>query len=322
MDQGNSHDLLPNLVTAENDKRSKKVKYNYENFKNGALHDLLDSYGVINRNDRVEHVKFPTQCKKKVEKHHSEAAASCSNSRSCSDCPSLCKVGIPGGMDAGCQSGVNEGDWQNDGKEVTAVKIAEFFSDQSPIGKLGQSLHILQQYFEREQNFHIQQDFVTGQDDKGSGGAAAPETDTSSCPMIKMDETENNASKAKLYKLIQHDVAMNIRSFADSILKLEQAKMEMYRDTERLRAEAETRRAELELKRTQIIMDTQLQIARLLSSKNQKGRAGNVSQASRQNSVVVDKRCISGVRVNGQPDAQSMNPENIYLLSEPFLREE
>lgn len=343
MDQGNSHDLLPNVVTAENNKRSKKVKYNHESFKNGAIHDLLDSYGVINRNDIIKNANSPTQCKRKIEKHHSEPASSCSNSGSCSDCPSLCKAGIPGGMDAGCQSGDNERDWQNDSKEVIAVKIAEFFSDQSPIGKLSQNLHILQKYFEREQNFHIQHDFVTGRDDKESGGGVAPEIDTSPCPLLKIDETNANktkldkliqhdfamnigsfgdSNKANLHKLIQHDVAMNIRSFADSILKLEQAKMEMYQDTERLRAEAETRRAELELKRTQIIMDTQLQIARLLSNKNQRGRANNVSQASTQNNVVVDKTCISRVRVNGQPDAQSVNPESMYLLSEPFLKEE
>lgn len=322
MDQGNSHDLLPNVVTAKNNKRYKKVKYDYESCKNGAIHDLLDSYGVTNRNDRMKCVKSPTQCKKKIKKHRSEATASDSNSRNCSDWSPLCKAGIPGGMDAGCQSGVNEGDCQNDSKEVTEAKISEFFSNQSPIGKLGQSLHILQQYFEREHNFHIQQYFVTGQDDNGSGGAAAPESDRSPCPVVKIDESENNASKAKLHKLIQHDVSMNIRSFADSILKLEQAKMEMYQDTERLRAEAETRQAELELKKTQIIMDTQLQIAKLLSSKHQRGRANNVSQATRQNSVVVDKMCISRVRVNGQPDVQSVNPESMYLLSEPFLRKE
>lgn len=66
------------------------------------------------------------------------------------------------------------------------------------------------------------------------------------------------------------EVAESIRSFADSIVKLEQAKMRLYKDSERLRAETEVRRGEMELKRTEIIAKTQLQIARLLSGKNGK----------------------------------------------------
>lgn len=66
------------------------------------------------------------------------------------------------------------------------------------------------------------------------------------------------------------ELAESIRSFADTIVKLEHAKMRMYKDSERLRAETEVRRGELELKRTEMIAKTQLQIARLLSGKNGK----------------------------------------------------
>uniref|UniRef100_A0A0D6R195 Myb/SANT-like DNA-binding domain-containing protein n=1 Tax=Araucaria cunninghamii TaxID=56994 RepID=A0A0D6R195_ARACU len=67
------------------------------------------------------------------------------------------------------------------------------------------------------------------------------------------------------------EVADSIRSFAETLVKLEQAKMKMYKDSERLRAETEVRRGEMELKRTEIIAKTQLQIAKLLSGKNGKG---------------------------------------------------
>lgn len=70
---------------------------------------------------------------------------------------------------------------------------------------------------------------------------------------------------AKQKKHIHNEVAASIRTFAESILKLEHAKMEMYKDAERLRAEAEARRADLELRRTEMIMNTQLEIAKLLS---------------------------------------------------------
>uniref|UniRef100_A0A0C9SB35 TSA: Wollemia nobilis Ref_Wollemi_Transcript_928_1942 transcribed RNA sequence n=1 Tax=Wollemia nobilis TaxID=56998 RepID=A0A0C9SB35_9CONI len=66
------------------------------------------------------------------------------------------------------------------------------------------------------------------------------------------------------------EVADSIRSFAETLVKLEQAKMKMYKDSERLRAETEVRRGEMELKRTEIIAKTQLQIAKLLSGKNGK----------------------------------------------------
>ncbi|XP_031479147.1 trihelix transcription factor ENAP1-like [Nymphaea colorata] len=63
------------------------------------------------------------------------------------------------------------------------------------------------------------------------------------------------------------DVAASIRMLADSLLKIEMARMEMYRDTERMRLEAEVKRGEMELKRTEIIAETQLQIAKLLSKR-------------------------------------------------------
>lgn len=59
----------------------------------------------------------------------------------------------------------------------------------------------------------------------------------------------------------------SIRLLASSVMKIEEARMEMHRDSERLRVEAEIKRAEMELKRTEIMARTQLQIAKLLATR-------------------------------------------------------
>ncbi|XP_047049185.1 trihelix transcription factor ASIL2-like [Lolium rigidum] len=63
------------------------------------------------------------------------------------------------------------------------------------------------------------------------------------------------------------DVARSIELLASSFVKIERARMEMYRDTERMRAEAEVKKGEMELKRTEIMAKTQLQIARLFAKR-------------------------------------------------------
>eukprot|EP00249_Psilotum_nudum_P005433 c18874_g1_i1 orf=365-1387(+) len=97
---------------------------------------------------------------------------------------------------------------------------------------------------------------------------------------------------AKRRKNSTSEVAESIRSFADSILKLEQAKMEMYKDSERLRAEAEVRRVEMEFKRTEIISKTQLQIAKLLSGKS-------IKRKSRTTYLTVDLKATAGMDESG-----------------------
>lgn len=64
-------------------------------------------------------------------------------------------------------------------------------------------------------------------------------------------------------------VAEGIQLIAHSILKIEEARMEMYNNLERLRAEADIKRSEMELKRTKIVADTQLQIAKLFTMTSQ-----------------------------------------------------
>ncbi|XP_073002145.1 uncharacterized protein [Typha latifolia] len=77
------------------------------------------------------------------------------------------------------------------------------------------------------------------------------------------DEMGMIGNLMKKQKSSQNEVAESIRLLAHSFLKIEQARIEMYKDSERMRAEAEIKRGEMELKRTEIVANTQLQIAKL-----------------------------------------------------------
>ncbi|KAL7120386.1 hypothetical protein ACP275_02G119400 [Erythranthe tilingii] len=61
------------------------------------------------------------------------------------------------------------------------------------------------------------------------------------------------------------EVGESIRWFAEVMVRSEQARMETTREIERMRIEAEAKRGEMELKRTEIIANTQLQIAKLFA---------------------------------------------------------
>ncbi|KMT17125.1 hypothetical protein BVRB_2g041790 [Beta vulgaris subsp. vulgaris] len=62
------------------------------------------------------------------------------------------------------------------------------------------------------------------------------------------------------------DVADSIRWLAEAVVRSEQVRMDTMRELERIRVEAETKRGEMDLKRTEIIANTQLEIARLFAS--------------------------------------------------------
>ncbi|KAL6981015.1 hypothetical protein U1Q18_022649 [Sarracenia purpurea var. burkii] len=61
------------------------------------------------------------------------------------------------------------------------------------------------------------------------------------------------------------EVADSIRWLAEAVVRSEQARMETVREVERMRAEAEAKRGEMDLKRTEIIANTQLEIARIFA---------------------------------------------------------
>ncbi|CAK9233980.1 unnamed protein product [Sphagnum troendelagicum] len=62
----------------------------------------------------------------------------------------------------------------------------------------------------------------------------------------------------------------SLQSFANSILKLEEAKLEMHCDSERLLVEREARPLDLQLKHTEMLLDTQLEITKLLTTQTWK----------------------------------------------------
>lgn len=66
-------------------------------------------------------------------------------------------------------------------------------------------------------------------------------------------------------------IASSIRWLAEVVVRSEQARMDMIRDIERMRAEAEAKRGEMDLKRTEIIANTQLEIAKLFAAGGKKG---------------------------------------------------
>ncbi|KAL7207685.1 hypothetical protein ACSBR1_029604 [Camellia fascicularis] len=57
-----------------------------------------------------------------------------------------------------------------------------------------------------------------------------------------------------------------IRRLAEALVRSEEVRMETMREIEKMRAEAEAKRGEMDLQRTQIIANTQLEIARLFAA--------------------------------------------------------
>ncbi|OAY82001.1 Trihelix transcription factor ASIL2 [Ananas comosus] len=83
----------------------------------------------------------------------------------------------------------------------------------------------------------------------------------------KRETAKNNRKRKrrKEQKDVMSEVIRSIQYFAEVVLKVEHARMEAMREVEMIRAEAEAKRGEMDLKRTEIIASTQLQIARLFA---------------------------------------------------------
>ncbi|EMS52790.1 hypothetical protein TRIUR3_33466 [Triticum urartu] len=105
------------------------------------------------------------------------------------------------------------------------------------------------------------------------GGAADSDAANVSSPRSKEVEVGVNDDGAeevdtpRKRKSPELDVARSIELLASSFVKIERARLEVYRDTERMRAEAEVKKGEMELRRTEIMAKTQLQIARLFAKR-------------------------------------------------------
>jgi hypothetical protein len=86
-----------------------------------------------------------------------------------------------------------------------------------------------------------------------------------------VEEVDKVWDRPKKRKSTEFDIAKSIELLASSYLKIEHARMEMYRETERMRVEAEIKKGEMELKRTEIMAKTHLQIAKLFAKRLKEG---------------------------------------------------
>lgn len=99
----------------------------------------------------------------------------------------------------------------------------------------------------------------------------AMETD-SSTPALYSDKEKLKSKKIKMRiekkkrrRREDWEVAESIRWLAEVVVRSEQARMDTMRELERMRVEADAKRGEMDLKRTEIIANTQLEIARLFA---------------------------------------------------------
>lgn len=185
------------------------------------------------------------------------------------------------------------GDLENDTKRVddngpAHVQVVEKAQNYKTVDESGQNhVQVVKKaqncntIVERGQN-HVQDD---NQDD---GSDTVPNNSEFSTPRNKAARVADRSLKVNSFKRrkrLGNDMAESIRVLAHSMLKIEQARMEMYRDSERLRVEADIKRAEMDLKRTEIVAKTQLQIAKLLVKRtcNRNNKSGNSSLVGEHN---------------------------------------
>lgn len=110
-------------------------------------------------------------------------------------------------------------------------------------------------------------------DDRG----VAPETDSVTPKCDSAEDRTLGPSGRKVKKTRKRErgdrsweVAESVRWLAEVMLRSEQARSDAMKEVEKIRADVEAHKAQMELKRTEIIANTQLQIARLLVGKRDK----------------------------------------------------
>lgn len=99
----------------------------------------------------------------------------------------------------------------------------------------------------------------------------AMETDSSTpalCSDKEKTKSENltNKMQRKKRRKREWEIGNSVRWLAEVVLRTEQARVDAMRDLERMRAESEAKRGEMELKRTEIIANTQLEIAKIFAN--------------------------------------------------------
>ncbi|KAH9532829.1 hypothetical protein CY35_18G019400 [Sphagnum magellanicum] len=92
----------------------------------------------------------------------------------------------------------------------------------------------------------------------------------SKVPRPRSTSTQDRRQELSTFNKSNPDIVASFQSFANSISKLQEAKLEMHRDSERLLVEREARQLDLQLKHTQMLLDTQLEITKLLTTQTWK----------------------------------------------------
>ncbi|CAJ1958937.1 unnamed protein product [Sphenostylis stenocarpa] len=85
---------------------------------------------------------------------------------------------------------------------------------------------------------------------------------------VRRNSNSNSNSNSNDNKNEEMDIGESIRWLAEVVVRSEQTRMETMKEIEKMRVEAEAKRGEMELKRTEIIANTQLEIARIFASVN------------------------------------------------------
>ncbi|XP_050882348.1 trihelix transcription factor ENAP1 isoform X1 [Lathyrus oleraceus] len=95
------------------------------------------------------------------------------------------------------------------------------------------------------------------------------EKDEQRCKKRRMRSENNNNKRQKKESI---GIAESIRWLAEVVVRSEQTRMDTLKEIEKMRVEAEAKRGEMEIKRTEIIANTQLEIARIFASVNNKDK--------------------------------------------------
>ncbi|KAK7314159.1 hypothetical protein VNO77_39371 [Canavalia gladiata] len=84
------------------------------------------------------------------------------------------------------------------------------------------------------------------------------------CNKRKKKVIDNSGRRKKEYM----EIAESLRWLAEAVIRSEQARMDTMKEIEKMRVEAEAKKGEMDLKRTEIIANTQLEIARIFANVN------------------------------------------------------
>ncbi|OVA05650.1 hypothetical protein BVC80_8999g1 [Macleaya cordata] len=120
--------------------------------------------------------------------------------------------------------------------------------------------------------------FDNGSDKISMGMGSSGSTPVSDTIKEKMKMKKIKVEKKKMMKKKKKrprrgedwEVAESIRWLAEVVMRSEQARMDAMKEVERMRIEAEAKKGEMDLKRTEIIANTQLQIAKILANNGNK----------------------------------------------------